>query len=301
MWRLDDKGLMKLKELQLIFHKELDTIYGMEEVKSFFFILTQKYCNLSRLEFALEKSFFVTETERVLMISALQELKNEKPIQYIIGEAEFFALPFKVNKCVLIPRPETEELVNWVIEELKSKIQNSIPKKLQILDIGTGSGCIAISIAKNIPNTNVYALDVSQDALVIAKQNAEINDVVIEFVQLDILNSEIWNQEFEGIEFDIIVSNPPYVRKQEMLKMKANVVENEPHLALFVDDDNPLIFYKKIIEFGANYLKAKGKLFFEINEFLGNETIHLLEKHNFNSIELKQDIFNKDRCIKAVK
>jgi len=292
---------MKLKEIQLIFHKELDIIYGMEEVKSFFFMLVQKYCKVSRLELALDTSLFVTEAKQDLIISALDDLKNEKPIQYIIGETDFFALPFKVNESVLIPRPETEELVNWVLEEVKSKTQNSTPKTLRILDIGTGSGCIAISIAKNIPNANVYALDVSQDALVIAKQNAELNDVVIEFVQLDILNSETWNQEFEDVEFDIIVSNPPYVRKQEMFQMKANVLENEPHLALFVDDDNPLIFYKKITEFGANYLKAGGKLFFEINEFLGKETVHLLENHNFYTIELKQDILNKDRCIKAVK
>jgi len=290
---------MKIKDIQLIFHKELDDIYGLEEVKGFFFLIIKSYYDITRLALALDNNLSLTKSEQVLILSALQDLKNEKPIQYILGETEFFGIPFKVNESVLIPRPETEELVSWVLEDLKSKNIESIPT--QILDIGTGSGCIAISLAKNIPDAIVYALDVSQKALKIAKQNSEMNRVDIKYIHLDILNSDTWNQSLIDLKFDVIVSNPPYVRKKEMQQMKANVVQNEPHLALFVDDDNPLLFYKKITEFGANYLKAGGKLFFEINEFLGNETVHLLEDNNFKNIELKQDIYNKDRCIKAVK
>lgn len=291
---------MKIKDIQLIFHKELDKIYGLEEVKSFFFLLIKSYYEITRLALALDNNLSLTKSEQELIFSALQDLKKEKPIQYILGETEFFALPFKVNESVLIPRPETEELVSWVIEGVKSKIKN-IDRPTHILDIGTGSGCIAISLAKNIPGAIVYALDVSQKALKIAKQNSEMNRVDIKYIHLDILNSDTWNQDFKDLKFDIIVSNPPYVRKKEMQQMKANVVQNEPHLALFVEDDNPLLFYKTITEFSVKYLNEKGKLYFEINEYFGEEMIQLLEHYNFNTIESKQDVFDKDRCIKAVK
>ncbi|WNH11692.1 peptide chain release factor N(5)-glutamine methyltransferase [Thalassobellus suaedae] len=284
---------MKLKEIQYTFHQKLDAIYGEEEVDSFFYILIEAYYNVSRLQLALNLEYAVKDAGRVL--EALHLLEEEKPIQYILGETEFYGLPFKVNEHTLIPRPETEELVEWIIKEFKN--YNS---EIRILDIGTGSGCIAVALAKRLKNVKVYALDISKDALKIARKNAELNDVDIEFIEADILNinQSVFNEESE---FDIIVSNPPYVRDKEKELMKANVLNNEPHLALFVKDENPLQFYKAITEFAVEKLNKNGQLFFEINEFLGKDMIRLLLKNNFKNIQLKQDIFKKDRMIKGEK
>ena len=200
---------------------------------------------------------------------------------------------FKVNESTLIPRPETEELVEWILKENRNRIIN-------ILDIGTGSGCIAISLAKNLPNANVYALDISKEALKTAKFNADLNDVEIEFIEADILS--IYDSKLDVLshKFDIIVSNPPYVREKEKPLMKPNVINNEPHLALFVKDEKPLQFYEAITEFAINNSTKNGELFFEINEFLGRKMIQLLIDNNFKNVELKQDIFRKDRMIKAI-
>ena len=281
---------MKLKEIKNRFHLELDTLFPSEEVGSFFYMLIEAYYSVSRLDLALDSGLEV-ENES-LILHALEDLKQQKPIQYILGETEFYGLTFKVNKNTLIPRPETEELISWV---LKMKPEN---KNLNILDIGTGSGCIAISIAKNIPNAKVYALDVSENALVVAKENAKNNNVDVIFVNEDILAVSNKNLE-KQTQFDIIVSNPPYVRHLEKKMMEPNVLDNEPHLALFVDDDNPLQFYKAITEFAVKNLKENGMLFFEINEYLGNEMIQLLKSNNFKNIQLKQDFFKKDRMIKG--
>lgn len=292
---------MKLKELQNIFHKDLDALYEKEEVDNFFFILIESMYSVSRLKLALEPEYVVDKTEAIL--KALNLLKQEKPIQYILGETEFFGLPFKVNNFTLIPRPETEELVAWILHQFTKPVN----KPLHILDIGTGSGCIAIALAKNLPNANVFALDISTEALSIAKQNAQLNQVDIEFIEADILNFETIKQvnsnkevNILDLNFDVIVSNPPYVREQEKQQMKPNVLNNEPHLALFVQDHNPLQFYKAITQFAVTNLNHNGMLFFEINEFLGKDMIQLLVKHQFSNIELKQDIFKKDRMIKGV-
>lgn len=279
---------LKLKTIQKKFHGALDSIYVSEEVDSFFYILIDFYYNISRIQLALNSNLEVLKTN--VIFEALDALKQQKPIQYITGETEFYSLPFKVNAHTLIPRPETEELVEWVIKEFKT--QNS---EFRILDIGTGTGCIAISLAKNLPNAKVYALDVSKEAIDVAKQNANLNTIEIVFIEADILNMQF---EFD-FKFDIIVSNPPYIREQEKQLMKPNVLENEPHLALFVYDDNPLLFYETITQFAINNLNENGQLFFEINEYLGNDMIQLLVKNNFKNIELKQDIFRKDRMIKA--
>ena len=280
---------MKLKDIQNSFHVTLDSIYGNEEVDSFFFMLIESYFNVSRIQLAMDSDYAIDES--IAILNALDLLKQQKPIQYIIGETEFYGLPFKVNESVLIPRPETEELVEHVLKQVDQV------KQIKILDIGTGSGCIAISLAKNLPKAIVYALDVSKKALEVAKHNAELNSVDIEFIEADILNTEI----IQDLKFDIIVSNPPYVREQEKIKMKANVLENEPHLALFVKDENPLVFYEAITRFAVSNLAEKGALYFEINEYLGNDMIDLLNDNNFKDIELKQDIFKKDRMIKGVK
>ena len=283
---------MKLKDLQGIFHKELDAIYGEEEVNSFFNLLIEAYYGFNRITLVLEPELSITKEEQNPIFKALDDLKHEKPIQYILGETEFFGLPFKVNENVLIPRPETEELVDWILKDQSTKSDD----KLSILDIGTGSGCIAVSLAKNLPQAKVFALDVSKGALKIAQENAKENNVTVKFIEASILE-----QPTVGSQLDIIVSNPPYVRNQEKKEMKNNVLDNEPHLALFVEDENPLQFYKAITEFAVHNLKNEGVLYFEINEYLGNEMIELLSDNNFKNIELKQDIFKKDRMIKATK
>ena len=280
---------MKLKDIQKIFHEDLDTMYSKEEVDSFFFILNEFYYGVSRIQLAMNPDFVINDSKKIT--SAFGLLKQQKPIQYIIGEAEFYGLTFKVNEGVLIPRPETEELVERVIKQAEHN------KSIKILDIGTGSGCIAISLAKNLPHAKVYALDVSKKAIEVAKKNAELNTVDIEFVEADILKTET----IQDLQFDIIVSNPPYVREQEKALMKPNVLDNEPHLALFVKDEKPLIFYEAISQFAALNLTENGKLYFEINEYLGNDMIDLLKNNNFKNIELKQDIFKKDRMIKGIK
>ena len=290
---MDDKGLMKLKEIKNVFQKELEAIYNNNEIDSFFFMLSEYYYKISRLELAIDPNCAIDNQNKIL--EALESLKQEEPIQYVIGETEFYGLPFKVNKDVLIPRPETEELVEWILK-INKKSQLT---EIKILDIGTGSGCIAITLAKNIPNAKVYALDVSKEALQVAEHNAKLNEVNVEFLNDDILN---YNQSiFKDLEFDIIVSNPPYVREQEKALMHTNVLKNEPHLALFVKDEDPLRFYDAITLFSVVNLKKGGTLFFEINEYLGDEMIGLLSTNNFHEIELKEDIFKKDRMIKGTK
>ncbi|OBQ56728.1 peptide chain release factor N(5)-glutamine methyltransferase [Tamlana sp. s12] len=280
---------MRLKDIQKKFHAELDSLYATEEVNSFFYTLIDVFYKVSRIDLAMDTELSIDDDEPIE--KALNQLIKHKPIQYIIGETEFYGLPFKVNKNVLIPRPETEELVEWILKHKKED------ETLNILDIGTGSGCIAISIAKHLKNASVYALDISEKALEVAKGNALLNDVHVEFINADILTID----SIKDLKFDIIVSNPPYIREKEQRLMKPNVLENEPHLALFVKDDNALQFYKAITEFSVHNLVENGELLFEINEFLGNEMIRLLQKHQFSNIELKQDIFRKDRMIKGVK
>ena len=288
---------MRLKDIQDIYHKELDDLFGNNEVDSFFNLLIEYYLDLKRIHLVLEPEYVITKEEEQPLFEALTHLKLQKPIQYILGETEFYGLPFKVNAHTLIPRPETEELVNWVLD---SHTNSSKDSQLKILDIGTGSGCIAISLAKNLPNVKVSALDVSEDALKIAKQNAALNTVDVAFSHDNILSPG--HVELDSAsKYDVIVSNPPYVRNLEKLEIQPNVLDNEPHLALFVDDDNPLQFYKAICEFAQFNLKDKGVLYFEINEYLGEEMIQLLKDFDFKTIELKKDMFGKDRMIKGVK
>jgi release factor glutamine methyltransferase len=280
---------MLLKEIKKVFHTELDAIYGKEEVSSFFYLLIEHYLGLERFILAVQPELIITKEEESPLFAALSKLKLQVPIQYIIGKANFMDLDFVVNKNVLIPRPETEELVRWILDDF-----STAQSDLKILDIGTGSGCIAISLAKNLPNAKVYALDVSQEALAVAKETAELNGVEIYFVNADILEVNDLDDKF-----DIIVSNPPYVRMLEKQEMKNNVLDNEPELALFVADDNPLIFYKKITELAAKNLIDKGVLYFEINQYLGKETQSLLEATNFSEIELRKDFFGNDRMLKG--
>ena len=291
---------MKLKEIQELFHKELDSIYEKEEVDNFFFLLIDEYYDVHRIEIAIQPETTINKKEQDPIFKALDQLKKEKPIQYVLGKTEFYGLPFKVNSNVLIPRPETEELVSFVINSVSS---STVEKPLNVLDVGTGSGCIAISLAKNIPNAKLIGLDVSTDALKVAKENATLNGIDIEFIEANILEKENVSLSLPNysLPLDIIVSNPPYVRKKEKSEIKNNVLNNEPHLALFVEDDDALQFYRVISEFAVNNLRDYGLLFLEINEYLGQEMIGLLKNYNFRNIELKKDIFGKDRMIKATK
>lgn len=290
---------MKLKHIQHLFHTELTHIYDSNEIDSFFFIVIEHYCKIKRIELALEPNLEISNDDYQNISDALNKLKQQKPIQYIIGETEFFGLNFKVNKNVLIPRPETEELVSWIIEE--AKLQHKNNKPITILDIGTGSGCIAISLAKHLPFATIFALDINKNALETTKFNAKQNGVSITCVEVDILSSEDSVFDAESTTFDIIVSNPPYVRAQEKQQMKDNVLQYEPHLALFVADDNPLQFYNAIATFAQQNLKENGQLFFEINQYLSSEMTQLLKHFNFENIQLKKDIFGNNRMMKAIK
>lgn len=292
---------MKALDLKQIFHKELDEIYGKDEVASFFYLCLEHYLDVPRIQLSLEPEFTLSKAEVEIFFNVLDGLKAQKPIQYILGDTEFFGIKFRVNENVLIPRQETEELVDLIVRCHSERSEES----LTILDIGTGSGCIAVSLAENLPNAKVFALDVSEQALEVAKVNAQLNNVDITFIKADILNEVncnlIFNPEVSGLEFDTIVSNPPYVRHLEKQEIQPNVLDNEPHLALFVEDTNPLIFYKAITEFAVDNLKPNGKLYFEINQYLGKETKQLLIDADFSEIELIKDLKTNDRILKGTK
>ncbi|MCL5246173.1 peptide chain release factor N(5)-glutamine methyltransferase [Cellulophaga sp. 20_2_10] len=279
---------MLLREIKKIYHTELDAIYPVEEVNSFFYMTIEHYLDLERFILALQPDYVVAKEEETSLFLTINLLKKHIPIQYILGTAHFMGLDFNVSPNVLIPRPETEELVSWILSE------TPLDREVNILDIGTGSGCIAISLAKNLPSANVFALDVSKEALVVANKNAENNSVLITFLENNILQEPSLQQKF-----DIIVSNPPYVRELEKKEMTANVLEHEPSLALFVSDKEPLTFYNAITNFSAKHLKDTGKLYFEINQYLGAETQDLLEQQDFVAIELRKDMYGNDRMLKG--
>ena len=284
---------MTLLEFKHTLQTELKKLYPKNEIDSFFKLLIAHQLQLSSVDIALNPNLKIEQHDLDFLLQAFAELKQEKPIQYIVGETEFYGLPFKVTKDTLIPRPETEELVDWILNETKGE-------NLKILDIGTGSGCIAISLAKNLPKAIVYALDVSNEALKIAKKNAELNDVTVKFIKHNILQpTVISNENGKSISFDIIVSNPPYVRNLEKKEINNNVLQHEPHEALFVKDNDPLIFYDKIANFAKERLSKNGYLFFEINQYLSVETQHLLKNKKYTTVELKKDLFNNYRMIKA--
>lgn len=290
---------MKLKNLKNHFFSELQNIQEDSEIESFFFILTEYLHNLKRIDVSLNPDFEVSEMDLEKWNVIISELKTEKPIQYITGEAWFYGYRFEVNENTLIPRPETEELVEWIVESTKLEAGSW---KLNILDIGTGSGCIPISLKKEIPNAIVSAIDVSEKALEMARKNAIDNEVEVNFMLQNILEIDdlksIPTSNFQlPASFDVIVSNPPYVRNLEKQEIKKNVLAYEPHLALFVEDTNALLFYRKIAELALTSLVPNGKLFFEINQYLGKETVELLENLGFKNIELRKDFVGNNRMI----
>ncbi|AOC95613.1 Release factor glutamine methyltransferase [Flavobacterium anhuiense] len=282
---------MKIKQYRTQFIKELSPFYDAYEAESFFYLILEDKYQLRQIDLALNHELVFDEKDFAIWNELLNQLKKEVPIQYLLGKTNFYGLDFEVNENVLIPRPETEELVEWIINENASPDKN---KKIRILDIGTGTGCIAISLAKNLPNAEVFGVDVSKKAIETAKRNAIRNDVEVTFMLLNILETD----EFT-CQFDIIVSNPPYVRNLEKVEIKKNVLDYEPHLALFVEDSDPLIFYRKIASLAQNGLHKNGKLYFEINQYLGKEMIDLLENMSFENVELRKDIYDNDRMIKG--
>jgi len=273
---------MNVKEIFENYHHQLQQIYTKNEAISLTLWLLEEFLGVKKIDILQEKP--LTEIPETLS-SAFQELLTGKPIQYITGKGPFYGRDFKVSPAVLIPRNETEELVHLIIKENKL----TSPK---ILDMGTGSGCIPITLALEIPNAAIDAIDISEQALDIAKSNAEILSAKVQFLKLDILNDTLPNQKW-----DIIVSNPPYVKASEKSLMHKNVVNFEPHLALFVTDENPLIFYQRIAELSTMHLKSKGKLYFEINEALGTSTCGILKTLGFQEIRLLQDLNGKDRMV----
>ena len=274
----------KVSNIIPYFIKQLSGIADEREIISWAYISIEHCLDYNRSDCIIhtEKKITTALSDRFKQIIAA--LKTNKPVQYILGETEFYRLKFIVNEHTLIPRPETEELVDWILKEDFSSA----------IDIGTGSGCIPIVLAKNT-NAIISAIDVSEDALVIAKENTKINGVEINFFRQDILKTATLPK------VDVIVSNPPYVLELEKKSMATNVFEYEPHLALFVSDNDPLLFYKKIGLLAAESLNKGGKLFFEINEKYGAEIVALLSKIGFVDIALKKDINDKDRMLKATK
>ncbi len=283
---------MKILDFKKTFIAKLNSIYDEMEVESFFYMILEHKKKLNRVDLALNQNLTLSVSEIEVFELIMNQLKKEIPIQYLLGEAHFFGLVFEVNSAVLIPRPETEELVAWILKDENIAKKQKDNHKIQILDIGTGSGCIAIALAKNLKNAEISAFDVSEKALETAQKNAKKNNAVVNFVLQNILTTNALMQKY-----DVIVSNPPYVRMLEKTEIKPNVLDNEPHLALFVENDDALIFYRKIAVLAKNYLSENGVLFFEINQYLASETQQLMLDLGFVNVELKKDIYENYRMM----
>lgn len=276
---------MNVKQLEQYFIKELSRLYDGEEAKQLFGLAARQVADWNHSQLLINATTLPSPEQSLAYEHILLELKKGRPMQHILAEAWFYGLKFKVTEAVLIPRPETEELIEWILDTVKVQPVSSI------LDIGTGSGCIAITLKKNLEQVEVSALDVSADALKVAGENAVLNKALINFIHSDILTYS------SPSKYDLIVSNPPYITENEKEEMHQNVLAYEPHLALFVSNENPLVFYKRIADFARVNLQPKGKLFFEINEYLGEETVQMLSAKGFTDIILKKDMQGKDRMI----
>ncbi|MDR1939050.1 MAG: peptide chain release factor N(5)-glutamine methyltransferase [Tannerellaceae bacterium] len=271
----------------------LKDLYPPGEIRSLTRRIMECACGLQPHQVLMSKDKELSGTEKYAVRQMVERLKQWEPIQYITGEAPFYGLSFRVAPPVLIPRPETEELVEHIVKDHSGR-------KVKILDIGTGSGCIAVSLAHSLPGSGVTALDVSGEALRIAKENARRNKVDVSFVLTDILSLRQASKDVAG-DFDLIVSNPPYVRESEKACMEKNVLLYEPPQALFVADNDPLVFYRAIARFAKGKLRESGTLYFEINAQLGKETVDALKEEGYGKVELIRDLPGKDRIIKAQK
>lgn len=284
-----------VRDCRKYYASELERIYGSNEANALIMILLEHYFGIDRVKIAMDPELRLSESELLTLHFAVKELLKNKPIQYILGETEFCGMRFLVDENVLIPRPETEEMVSMIVSRRDKAC--FVRTGCDVLDIGTGSGCIAISLAKLLKNSSVTAVDVSEKALEVAKKNAAANNVNVNFINDDILNPK--NPELLENKFDIIVSNPPYVCESEKSEMRANVLDYEPSTALFVSDNDPLVFYRKILEFAQKSLKTNGEVWFEINEKFGNEMKNLCHEMGFKNAEIIKDFRERDRILKV--
>ncbi len=278
-----------LAEFKELAKKSLKNIYPPQEIENIIYLVFEKQLNIKKIDVLLNNNYTIPKEKIDKLLFTVDELKKGKPIQYILGETEFYDLTIKVNEQTLIPRQETEELVDWIIKNDRGDTK-------KIIDIGTGTGCIAIALARFLPQSSVEAVDFKEAIIRKASENARLNQANVLFFVLNILDEEL-----SQYDYDIIVSNPPYVRESEKILMHKNVLEHEPENALYVTDDEPLIFYERIIEIARNHLKSKGEIYFEINEYFSREVIRLLETNNFTDVLLRRDINDKPRMIKAIK
>lgn len=283
---------MTINEANKYLIHQLCRLYDEREAKNIASWVIENITGFKRTDVILNKHENLTNDQSSKFNNYVTELLQHKPVQYVLNEAWFAGMKLYVDESVLIPRPETEELVEWIIEDYSKYATCTI------LDIGTGSGCIAIALKNKLKNAELHALDISTKAIEVAKRNAEAHGTNTQFYHLDILNEEDWKTLSE---FDVIVSNPPYVKRSEAIDMSKNVLDYEPHSALFVHDDDSLIFYKKIIAFAKSYLKHNGSIFFELNESAGAEVKKLLIENKFVNIKFRKDLEGKQRMIKASK
>ena len=278
-----------MKRIAQIIYDELSGYYTQSEVSALTRIIATEMLGVAQMTYFLKDDVTLKAEQEAMLFNAIERLKKQEPIQYIQGYSDFCGLRFKVTPATLIPRPETSELVEWIASEHSGKIVN-------ILDIGTGSGCIAISLAHKLPKSNVTAWDISTAALAVAAENSHNNGTEVTFERVDILSYEP-----KSAQFDIIVSNPPYIKENEKSAMHNNVLDWEPHTALFVPDSDPLLFYRTIAEKGLQMLAPNGTLYFEINRAHGTETMKMLADYGYTDIELRKDFADNDRMIKAKK
>jgi release factor glutamine methyltransferase len=283
----------KVKDLKKYFNCKLEKQFSQNEIKLMFHSFLRKRLKLSKAEILFSDELLLSESDLLFFREQCHKLLSNEPFQYLIAETEFYGLTIKCDKRALIPRPETEELLDWICETFRNKLE-----KLNFIDFCTGSGCIALAIKQNFPNSNIIATDISQDALELAKENSTENNLKITFVQDNILKTCL---EVENDSLDCIVSNPPYIPMKDKLLMHENVLNHEPHVALFVEDDDALIFYKKIAQIAQLKLNSTGNLFFEIHENLAKDVNELLKTLNFQEIIIKKDLQGKNRMIRARK
>lgn len=286
---------MKVKDVIQEYKVALKDLYSEGELSQVIFLVFEFVKHFSKIDLVVKNDEIISADEKKKFDEILAQLIKNKPVQYVLGYSGFSGMKLKVNEHVLIPRQETEELVKWIIDESVHSVLNT---QYSVLDVCTGSGCIALALKKEMPNAEVFSLDVSEEALAIAKENSQSNNLKINFTQADILQTPLSDLK---TKFDLIVSNPPYVLEREKLLMDTKVLNYEPHLALFVEDTDPLIFYKAISDFAIHHLKPGGKLYFEINETKGKAVAELLSSKGFSEVEVKKDLNGKDRMVRAVR
>lgn len=285
---VSDNSLNAVKQY---FNERLNAIFSERELKLMFQLSAEKRLNLSPSDLFLVTDIRLSESDLLFFRAIVKRLLAGEPFQYIHGDTEFYGLLLKTDARALIPRPETEELVDWIL-------QDKSPNWESVVDVCTGSGCMALALKSKLPNTKVVAIDISDDALSLSKDNAQFTNLTVEFRKADALSDALLAEENS---VDVIVSNPPYVMDKEKEQMKAPVLDFEPHLALFVANQTPFVFYDAIAKQAQRLLKVGGWLYFEINEQFGQEMIDLLKKYGFKSVELKEDLQGKSRMIRGQK